>query len=94
MDADFPSPDAPLPDDVPTLQALVRRLLAEVASLRTRLDAALKHRFGKRSERRPKRREPRTDDEPGKRRHDHGRAALPAHLPRHEGMRPANHVPG
>lgn len=84
MDADFPSPDAPLPDDVPTLQALVRRLLAEVASLRTRLDAALKHRFGKRSERRPKRREPKTGDEPGKRRHDHGRAALPEHLRRHE----------
>jgi transposase len=84
MDADFLSPDAPLPDDVPTLQALVRRLLAEVASLRTRLDAALKHRFGKRSERRPKRREPKADDEPGKRRHDHGRAALPEHLRRHE----------
>jgi transposase len=84
MDADFPSPDGPLPDDVPTLQALVRRLLAEVASLRTRLDAALKHRFGKRSERRPKRREPKADDGPGKRRHDHGRAALPEHLPRRE----------
>lgn len=84
MDADFPSPDGPLPDDVPTLQALVRRLLAEVASLRTRLDAALKHRFGRRSERGPKRREPSSDDEPGKRRHDHGRAALPEHLPRRE----------
>ncbi|MGL4553376.1 MAG: IS66 family transposase, partial [Gemmataceae bacterium] len=84
MDADFPSPDAPLPDDVPTLQTLVRRLLAEVASLRTRLDAALKHRFGKRSERRPKRREPKADDEPGKRRHDHGRASLPENLRRHE----------
>jgi transposase len=91
MDANFPSPDAPLPDDVPTLQALVRELLAECvrlraenAELRTRLDAALKHRFGRRSERRPKRREPKADDEPGKRRDDHGRNALPEHLPRQE----------
>jgi transposase len=91
MDAAFPSPDGPLPDDVPTLQALVRQLLAECArlraenaELRSRLDAALKHRFGRRSERRPKRREPRPDDEPARRRHDHGRAALPDHLPRHE----------
>ncbi|MGL4555306.1 MAG: IS66 family transposase, partial [Gemmataceae bacterium] len=98
MDADFPPPDGPLPDDVPTLQALVRRLLAECArlrvetarlaaenaALRSRLDAALKHRFGKRSERRPKRREPKADDEPGKRRHDHGRASLPENLRRHE----------
>jgi transposase len=91
MDATFPAPDGPLPDDVPTLQALVRQLLAECArlraenaELRTRLDAALKHRFGRRSERRPKRREPKADDEPGKRRDDHGRSALPAHLPRRE----------
>ena len=91
MDAAFPSPDGPLPDDVPTLQTLVRQLLAECArlraenaELRTRLDAALKHRFGKRSERRPKRREPKADGEPGKRRDDHGRSALPERLPRHE----------
>jgi transposase len=84
MDAELPAPDAPLPDDVPTLQALVRRLLAEVASLRARLDAALKHRFGKRSERRPRRHEPASDDEPAKRRDDHGRSPLPEHLPRRE----------
>jgi transposase len=91
MDAAFPDPDGPLPDDVPALQALVRALLAECArlraenaELRSRLDAALKHRFGRRSERRPKRREPKPDDEPAKRRHDHGRAALPEHLRRHE----------
>jgi transposase len=60
MDATTLTADAPLPDDVPTLQALVRQLLAEVArlraeneALRTRLDAALKYRFGRRSERRP-----------------------------------------
>src|SRR5262249_6089770 len=91
MDADCPSPDAPLPDDVPTLQALVRQLLAEVARLRAenaelrgKLAAALKHRFGRRSERRPRRREPKGDDELGKRRDEHGRSPLPEHLPRRE----------
>ena len=98
MDAGLPSPDAPLPDDVPTLQALVRQLLAECARLRAdnarlfaenaelrgKLDCALKHRFGRRSERRPRRREPKDDDEPGKRRDDHGRSPLPEHLPRRE----------
>jgi len=90
MDAEFPSPDAPLPDDVPALQTLVRQLLAEVARLRSqnaelrnKLDAALKHRFGKRSERRPRRREPK-GDEPGKRRDEHGRSVLPEHLERRE----------
>src|SRR5215207_7281098 len=91
MDATFPDPDGPLPDDVPTLQALVRALLAECArlraenaELRSRLDGALKHRFGRRSERRPKRREPKADDEPSGRRDEHGRSALPEHLPRRE----------
>src|SRR5581483_7512683 len=91
MDADFPSADAPLPDDVPALQALVRQLLTELARLRAenaeprgKLDAALKHRFGKRSERRPRRREPKADDDPGPRRDDHGRSPLPEHLERRE----------
>src|SRR5215475_15998043 len=91
MDASFPSADAPLPGDVPALQALVRGLLAEVAKLRAenaelkgKLDGALKHRFGRRSERRPKRREPKADDEPARRRDEHGRSGLPAHLPRRE----------
>ena len=60
MDAPPPDPTAPLPTDVPTLQAMVRELLARnqqlearVADLTARLDAALKHRFGRRSERRP-----------------------------------------
>jgi transposase len=91
MDAISLSPDAPLPDDVATLQALVRQLLAEIARLRaenaelkTKLDAALKHRFGRRSERRPKRREPKSDDEPARRRDEHGRAVLPDHLERRD----------
>ncbi|HKB35465.1 MAG TPA: IS66 family transposase [Gemmataceae bacterium] len=98
MDAELPCPDGPLPDDVPALQALVRQLLAEVARLRAEnarlfaenaelkgnLDSALRHRFGRRSERRPGRPEPAGDDEPGKRRDDHGRSPLPEHLPRRE----------
>ena len=91
MDAINLPPDAPLPDDVASLQAMVRQLLAEVARLRvenadlkTKLDAALKHRFGRRSERRPKRRVPKTDDEPAKPRDEHGRAVLPDHLERRD----------
>src|SRR5947209_6105741 len=89
MDAELPAPDAPLPDDVPSLQALVRLLLAECARLRAenaelrgKLDAALKHRFGRRSERQPGPRRP--DDKPPPRRDEHGRAALPEHLERRE----------
>jgi transposase len=91
MDASPLPPDVPLPDDVASLQAMVRQLLAEVARLRAenaelkaKLDSALKHRFGRRSERRPKRREPKADDEPAQRRDEHGRAVLPEHLPRRD----------
>lgn len=96
--------DAPLPSDVPTLQAMVRGLRAENAELRTRvaglettvrelqaelaalktqLERAKTHRFGRRSERTPK--PPSSpDDSPAKRRHDHGRSPLPAHLERRD----------
>ena len=91
MDASCLPPVAPLPDDVASLQAMVRQLLADVARLRaenaalqTKLDAALKHRFGRRSERRPKRREPKADDEPSQRRDEHGRSVLPDHLERRD----------
>jgi transposase len=89
MDATTLAPDAPLPDDVPTLQAMVRELLAalqklraENAELKTKLDAALKHRFGRRSERRP----PPVPDaqKPPPRRDPHGRSPLPEHLERRE----------
>lgn len=81
--------DSPLPDDVVTLQAMVRQLLAEMAKLRSenaelkaKLDAALKHRFGQRSERvKP---QPGLRDKPKGKRDAHGRAALPAHLERRE----------
>ena len=59
MDASSLTTDGPLPDDAPTLQALLRQALAELARLRAenaelkaKLDQALKHRFGRRSERR------------------------------------------
>jgi transposase len=93
MDALLADPTLPLPSDVPTLQALVRQLLAEVGRLRDenarlqqRLDQALRLHFGPRSERRRPRtgqRRPReggTDDASAPA--GHGRAALPAELPR------------
>jgi hypothetical protein len=59
MDANSLPADAPLPEDVATLQALVRQRLAEVARLRAenaelkaKRDAAVKQRFGRHSERR------------------------------------------
>jgi transposase len=90
MDATSLPPDAPLPDDVGTLQEMVRALLAEVARLRAeneelrgKLDAALKQRFGRRSERRkPPPASP--ADRPARRHHPHGRAALPEHLERRD----------
>ena len=89
MDAFSFSADGPLPDDVPTLQTLLRQALAEMAHLRAenaelrgKLDAALKHRFGRRSERQL------TDgdskqNKPGRAK-PHGRAALPASLERRQ----------
>jgi transposase len=89
MDAFSLAPDAPLPDDVPTLQAMLRQVLAEMARLRAenvelrgKLDAALKHRFGRRSERQLTA----GDTKPNKpgRAQPHGRAALPASLERRQ----------
>jgi transposase len=90
MDATALAVDAPLPTDVPTLQALVRELLvknqqleARIAELTAKLDAALKHRFGRRSERRTP--PPATAAErPAPRRDPHGRSPLPEHLERRD----------
>ncbi len=91
MDVPPPPPDPPLPTDVGELQALVRGLLAEVAKLRAenaelrgKLDAALQHRFGRRSERGRTRRdpEPGADPDPEPAAGGHGRSPLPEHLPR------------
>jgi transposase len=90
MDATSLPADAPLPDDIATLQAMVRQLIAEVAQLRAenaelrgKLDGALKHRFGRRSERRRPQRPP-EGGKPRRRRDPHGRAALPEHLERRQ----------
>ncbi len=90
MDAATLAPDAPLPTDVLTLQAMVRELLAELtklraenAELKTKLDAALKHRFGRRSERRTPPPVP-AAEKPPPRRDDHGRSPLPEHLERRD----------
>ena len=108
MDAALLSLNDPLPDDVPTLQALVRdlvlerdhlraenarrrdeigrlrsdveRLGAEVEALTARLNAALKHRFGRRSERQP--RPAPVPGQPRRKARPHGRGPLPEHLPR------------
>lgn len=90
MDAATPALDAPLPTDVPTLQAMVRELLAKnqqlearIAELTAKLDAALKHRFGRRSERRTP--PPVTAaQKPPPRRDPHGRSPLPEHLERRD----------
>jgi transposase len=89
MDATALPADAALPGDVATLQAMVRELLAEVSRLRAenadlsgKLDAALRHRFGRRSERQKVPAVPKKD-RPGKAA-PHGRAALPEHLERRE----------
>jgi transposase len=62
----------------------VARLRAENAELRGKLDQALKHRFGRRSERRRPPRPAADPDRPAPRRDPHGRAALPDDLPRRE----------
>jgi len=89
MDASTFTPDMPLPDDVPTLHALLRQVLAELARLRAenaelrgKLDAALEHRFGRRSERRVRPKP--SKDETVRRCRPHGRAPLPDHLERRE----------
>jgi transposase len=90
MDAPSPPPDPPLPDDVGALKGMVRELLAEVTRLRVenaelkgKLEVALKHRFGRRSERLTPTKTA-TGDKPPSKRDPHGRAALPEHLERRE----------
>jgi transposase len=79
--------DMPLPNDVPTLHVWMRQLISlvvqqrqEIAEWRTKVDAALRQRYGRRSERRavpPLDKEPK----PGQAA-PHGRNPLPANLER------------
>jgi transposase len=88
MDATLLTPESPLPDDVATLQSMVRQLLKEIARLReenaqlqAKLDLALKHRVGRRSERR-KPDLPKTDKPKKGQAKPHGRGELSAELER------------
>ena len=72
-----------LRDQAQQFQRTIDELRAEVAALRAKLDRATTHRFGRRSERTPK--PPKgPGNAPAKRRHDHGRSPLPAHLERRD----------
>jgi transposase len=89
MDAFSLAADGPLPDDVPTLQSMLRQVLAEMARLRAenaelrcKLDAALKHRFGQRSERQLTAGDARKN-KPGRAK-PHGRSPLPESLERRQ----------
>jgi transposase len=96
MDATLLSPDAPLPDDVPTLQAMLRQAFAEMARLReevetlkSQLAAALKYRFGQRSEKHPDKHKQADTQKPAEpapkgKASPHGRAPLPEHLERRD----------
>ena len=65
------------------LETTVGELRADLAALKAQLGRATTHRFGRRSERTP--RPPKGPGEsPAKRRHDHGRSPLPAHLARRD----------
>lgn len=63
--------------------ARIEKLEAENAELKAKLDAALKHRFGRRSERRTPPPVP-IAEKPPPRRDEHGRSKLPGHLERRE----------
>ena len=99
MDADSPLPtdvptlhgmvrglqaeNADLRTRVAGLETTVGELRADLAALKAQLGRATTHRFGRRSERTPK--PPKAPgDPPAKRRHDHGRSPLPAHLERRD----------
>ena len=99
MDAISPTPsptpedDEALPNDVAschqiirTLRARVAELEAKVDELEAKLDKLLKRSFAARSERAKQARKTNraADDKPKKKRHEHGRSPLPAHLQRRE----------
>lgn len=95
-----PDDSPPLPDDVASCHHVIRRLRAENTQLRSRvaeleakvdlleakIDGLLRRSFASRSERSKQARKANrdTDGKPGKKRHEHGRSPLPAHLERRE----------
>jgi transposase len=75
--------NADLRTRVAGLETTVGELRADLAALKAQLERAKTHRFGRRSERTPK--PPKAPGEsPSKRRHNHGRSPLPAHLERRD----------
>src|SRR5215207_8346266 len=75
--------NADLRTRVAGLETTVHELRADLAALKAQLDRGTTHRFGRRSERTPK--PPKAPgDTPARRRHDHGRSPLPAHLERRD----------
>jgi outer membrane murein-binding lipoprotein Lpp len=95
-----PQDGPPLPNDVASCHQVIRELWAENRQLRSRvveleakveqlerkIDALLKRSFASRSERSKQARKANRDaaDKPKKKRHEHGRKPLPAHLERRE----------
>jgi transposase len=88
-----PEGDESLPDDVASCHQIIRKLRSRVAELEAKveqleakIDAMLRRSFASRSERsRQARRANRdADDKPTRKRHEHGRSPLPAHLERRE----------
>jgi transposase len=88
-----PEDDESLPNDVAschqiirTLRSRVTELEAKVEQLEAKLDKLLKRSFAARSERSKQARKANrdVDDKPKKKRHEHGRSPLPAHLERRE----------
>ena len=67
-------------------EAKAKQLEAKVEQLEAKLDKLLKHSFAARSERSKQARKANrdADDKPKKKRHEHGRSPLPAHLERRE----------
>ncbi len=65
-------------------RAELARLRAENADLKSKLEQALKHRFGRRSERRRPPPRASAEDKPAPRRDEHGRGPLPENLERRE----------
>jgi transposase len=88
-----PEDEESFPNDVASCHQIIRKLRSRVAELEAKveqleakLDKLLKRSFASRSERSKQARKANrdADDKPKKKRHEHGRSPLPAHLERRE----------